>query len=1312
MRLKFLLFLMLFAGMLNAQQDTIRSLVITEFQNIFPANGLVEITNMGDDPVQLNQFQVGKSGNCEFTHDADDAIMLPDRMLQPGESFFIAVFQDWGPEAYELGIEGYSELTTPPEWYDIADIQIHVQETNRGDSYDPRDSVSAANPVSTYWGRTATFIEQHFPNGDSVVVDQVMGLFDGDDGCSQRGMNELGPFIDVAGFEDASRYARLIRKFTVKNGNKEFVAGVGVDDSEWIAVPFVNENRKMQPWTYGNHGDYNLTENTLVPTLDGMEVDFASKTITVPWGLRRPDGIMKHMEKKPGLMWYLHLSPNHEDSLSFSLATGDKLEILVAGNNLDRDTFDIIVKEPTASDNTLIPMLNEVAPEDANYSGAIYSVVPGWPRITSGASEMDTIWGSGPVYNTGIPFGTRIDTLLERLDYPDNASLEIVLKNNEKRADLQNGDIARVTAENGAVKDYFIKVKDYVPNDVATLSAITWPDIPDFYKGIFGWIGDTIPNFTPNVRTYKVQIPLDADGIPALVAKPSDLNAKVIVTRATNLGGTLEDRTTTFTVTAEDDTTILSYSVQLEKEKHPDNIQPYSPEPFISEFVTNEQFANRHAEIANPGNQPLDLSDYMIVGGYSDPATLITQQSDNSEGAWRNRYRKYVPGYKWVSWNEWQVTPGILERDLNVNSVVMPGDVFVLSRVGQDQFVNPNRWPWIQPQTWWLPEQWDVQFNNYVGTITEYVNPWGEPVAGGGHPMIGWNGYFALYKILNDSIKLGLKPANDPNDFELIDIMGMSDASNWQNSGMAAGQNRRWIRKPEIHEGNPIVQASFGTNEEDGEWIGKNENDWAREGVGWPMLWTFATIDLGKHFFDTPTQYMSTISSVVYKVSPGYSMNENIRGMTTGTTVQQFLDNIIKANEGQTLTVTSEGSELSMADELTNNDLLTVLSADSTNTSQYVLEVSEDGLSSNAILTSDRYNVTVEVQPKSADESNEAGLGSITGFEYGTQLKTILANVTVPEGAVLSVINSEGAYVPLQRLSFDTTYVDVTVNNDTYFEVIAEDGVTTILYQLQPESSPSLAFVTSDVFTVTQSKSLIENIPGGLTVTSFINNLIPAAGATMKVVDKTGYEREAGNLYRDDELVVTSANGEETKIYFIAFLPTDTVATTLHLAYLQSNFYPIDQVDNVVMGPASTTEVATFFSRVTTAPGATAVLLDADGNVKMSGDLDPGDWVKVTAADGKTEVMYTIDVDITGAEFTEANRIQLYPNPTSGTINISGLETGGKIEVFNLTGSAVKKLEVQRSIETISLSDQPSGLYFIVVSSTDKKLGSYKVVKE
>jgi hypothetical protein len=49
--------------------------------------------------------------------------------------------------------------------------------------------------------------------------------------------------------------------------------------------------------------------------------------------------------------------------------------------------------------------------------------------------------------------------------------------------------------------------------------------------------------------------------------------------------------------------------------------------------------------------------------------------------------------------------------------------------------------------------------------------------------------------------------------------------------------------------------------------------------------------DIGQHFMNEPTFYKSTVTSVVYKVSDGYSMEEEIRGVVTGTSVADFLSN-------------------------------------------------------------------------------------------------------------------------------------------------------------------------------------------------------------------------------------------------------------------------------------------------------------------------------------------------------------------------------------------------------------------------------------
>jgi hypothetical protein len=71
----------------------------------------------------------------------------------------------------------------------------------------------------------------------------------------------------------------------------------------------------------------------------------------------------------------------------------------------------------------------------------------------------------------------------------------------------------------------------------------------------------------------------------------------------------------------------------------------------------------------------------------------------------------------------------------------------------------------------------------------------------------------------------------------------------------------------------------------------------------------------------------------------------------------------------------------------------------------------------------------------------------------------------------------------------------------------------------------------------------------------------------------------------------------------------------------------------------------------------------------------------------------------------------LYPNPTNGKLNVTGVEKGQRIQVYNSVGSAVIDVNVESSQEIISIDKHPAGLYMIVVSDKDKLLGKYKAIK-
>jgi len=202
------------------------------------------------------------------------------------------------------------------------------------------------------------------------------------------------------------------------------------------------------------------------------------------------------------------------------------------------------VKEPVADDNIVVPI------DHRNVEGMVttraQNGILSWPRVTRNESGVDTITG----YRFGLSYDLRTDSLLKYLEKPSQATWEFVWVDGQVRPDLKDGDILRVTSESGKVKEYFLQVQTYLPNANADLASITWPDIPEFYRGLFGWKGDTIPNFTSGTTYYTVEVPYDVEGVPALQAKTSHVNASIKITRAKSLTGTIQDRTVTFEVTA------------------------------------------------------------------------------------------------------------------------------------------------------------------------------------------------------------------------------------------------------------------------------------------------------------------------------------------------------------------------------------------------------------------------------------------------------------------------------------------------------------------------------------------------------------------------------------------------------------------------------------------------------------------------------------------------------------------------------------------------------------------------------------------
>lgn len=1293
MRLKLLLLLLVISGALYAQEPY-RNLIFTEMRGDDTRFNYIEITNTGTKTVDLAEFEVGNYDPWSAPWydnriSEQRRLRLPHKMLAPGQSYLICSVDDEPYNIWPLDPERHlGQRTGYYEMFEKADLQIHFEATEWGNFPAEYDSVSpyGRNLLDNWGGRSSFYIMHYFKETelerDSIIVDAFNASYNA----------ETSPYkstggSDAAGVTGATGNRILVRKATVTEGTGDaldswtLIAGVDITDSEWLPLRFPQGgwNPLVIPfWTPGNHGNFTLGTHSIVGKTEATLVDMANQTITVPWGVRNEFYFLDNFVESPGLAWYYTLSAAQEDSAYASARTNDTITFYAVGNTLQEVKFVINVLPSTDADNIVMPRI-PMNYDSEQYRGT-YVNMGAYCGITTG-HEVDTIMAGNLLL--GIGYNTRVDSLLKYLEKPAQATWEIQYVDGVQRADLKNGDRLKVTAKNGAAKEYFIKINRYAPNKIARLSAITWPDVPESLKGFFGWKGDTIPGFSGTNYDYTISIPADVAGMPALVAKAENLNTQVQVDRATNLAGSLADRTVTFNTTAEDGTTKLAYHVTMNKEKAFEDVEPYFADPFISELVFRDQWANNYMEVVNPGNQLLDLSNYMFAWAYIySPAEAITMQTEAD--SWPNRYLKYIPGYKWVDQATWETQPAMVIPDPAVDPLVYPGEVFVMGdRRGGGQY-NADQHPW------WGGLKTDVDFG------TGY-NPWDEEF---GATLTGWleTNYY-LFRIDNDSIKLGLKAASDPYDFTLIDIFG-DGGGQLQINGRPIDQIQSFTRKPNIYKGNPEFGGSFGTNDDDSEWLFADRPYWVSRGYGWPSDILMICSGLGSHFMNEVTVYKSTINSVAYKVSEGYGNDETLRGVKTNTTVDDFLTRILKADPGQTLTLkNAAGNVLTGTQKLTDGDILEVLSADSVNTSIYTLNVTKDGLSSNAILTSATYFISVDVTT-----------GGIYLIPQGTKLTDAIANVVVPAGATLTVVDGNDAWVPFKKLNFDSTYVDVTVTDNIFFEVLAEDGLTMVRYQLVPDADASDAFVTSDLYAVDQSTLLISFVPRGTEVSTFLRNVIPVSGATIKVVDKNGLERTKGGLYQDDMLVVTSKDGKVTKTYFLDMLRTEFL-TTQYLAYVLSDTYKVDQLGKLITKPVAESDISAFLAQLTPAFGAQMAIFDKNGVAKSSGKLMRGDVLKVTSADGKIVAVYTLELDYTAAN-TLRNVISVYPNPTEDKVNINGVEAGNRIRVVSLTGATLVDRVAVTSNEVVSLRNQPSGMYFITVSDDNRVISQSKVIRK
>jgi hypothetical protein len=78
--------------------------------------------------------------------------------------------------------------------------------------------------------------------------------------------------------------------------------------------------------------------------------------------------------------------------------------------------------------------------------------------------------------------------------------------------------------------------------------------------------------------------------------------------------------------------------------------------------------------------------------------------------------------------------------------------------------------------------------------------------------------------------------------------------------------------------------------------------------------------------------------------------------------------------------------------------------------------------------------------------------------------------------------------------------------------------------------------------------------------------------------------------------------------------------------------------------------------------------------------------------------------------FSGVEAVNVYPNPSTGIVNIANLPSETSIEVVNMLGQSVYSLKTTQGDHAIDLSTLPNGSYFVKISSVNEKTKIVKLI--
>lgn len=272
----------------------------------------------------------------------------------------------------------------------------------------------------------------------------------------------------------------------------------------------------------------------------------------------------------------------------------------------------------------------------------------------------------------------------------------------------------------------------------------------------------------------------------------------------------------------------------------------------------------------------------------------------------------------------------------------------------------------------------------------------------------------------------------------------------------------------------------------------------------------------------------------------------------------------------------------------------------------------------------------------------------------------------------------------------------------------------------QDKSNISLGYATvgdSSMVTGKADGSIVSLGDGGIAVVTFSNPISNAAGYDFAVFE---------NAFNDSFLELAFVEVSSDGINYFRFQPTSNLPTSPQ--YTNDAAMDATKIDNLAGKYRSLYGTPFDLQELSGIPqldinAVTHVkIIDVVGSINSTyGTYDKNNniindpWPTPFPSSGfDLDAVGVINETAVGIkEFEKRISFTIYPNPTSGVVRVKWLESSGAnmLEVSNLLGEMVLKINLSSTDQNIDVSNLESGIYFISIESQNGK-SITKLIKE